>query len=365
MNTFGRLLRLTTWGESHGRAIGAVVDGFPAGFELDLNYIQEALNRRRPGQGLHTSPRREGDTVEFLSGIFEGKTTGTPIAFVIENQDQRSGDYDKLRDTYRPGHADRAYQDKYGIRDHRGGGRASARETALRVVAGAMAEQYLISKGISIYAYADQIGAVKHESEEPYPYTEEELINGRATTLGFDDEALQERMLAIIEDARREGDSIGGIVACQAFGIPVGLGEPIYDKLEARLSSAMMSINATRGFEIGDGFGVSTLKGSEYNDEMHSDPTGGGVRYGSNHAGGTLGGISTGQVLCMRVAFRPTASIGKAQHTVTDKGDTLLQIEGRHDPCVVPRAIPVVRAMCALVLMDMVLLHKTSRMTPQ
>ncbi len=358
MNTLGRLLRLTTWGESHGDAIGGVLDGFPSGISLDLSLVQQALDRRAPGRSLHTSPRREADQVEVLSGLFEGKTTGTPIAFIIRNSNQRSRDYEELREVFRPGHADITYQEKYGHRDHRGGGRASARETALRVVAGAMAMQWLREQyGVEIYAYADSIGRAKPQYlTGPYPFTREELIATRTDLLANPDREHSQRMLQEIEQARVAHNSVGGIISCIAIGVPKALGEPIYDKLEARLASAMLSINASRGFELGDGFAISELYGDVANDRMSLDAT--GVAYHSNHSGGTLGGISTGQDLCMRIAFKPAPSIGLAQDTCSASENKRISIVGRHDPCVIPRAIPVVEAMCALVLMDMCLLRQ-------
>lgn len=367
MNTFGRLLRLTTWGESHGLAIGAVVDGFPAGFALDLEDIQRHLDRRAPGRSKHTSPRYEADKVEFLSGLFEGRTTGTPIAFVIRNGNQRSEDYEALRERYRPGHADITYMQKYGTRDPRGGGRSSARETALRVVAGAMARQWLMARyGVEIFAYADEVGRAYNpdEARDKYPYSYEAIKARQGSLLRCPDPTLEDAMMREIELARSEGDSVGGVVACIAYHVPHGLGEPLYDKLEARLAEAMLSINATRAFEIGEGFGSARSRGSKHNDAMARYPDGEAVLFRSNHSGGTLGGISTGQDLRMRVAFKPTPSIALPQETyaaITDGVEShVLQIEGRHDPCVVPRAIAVVEAMCALVLMDMALIGRPS-----
>lgn len=363
MNTFGRLLRLTTWGESHGEAIGGVLDGFPSDFEVDVDAVQEALARRAPGQSPQTTARREADSVEFLSGLFEGRTTGAPIAFVIRNSNQHSRDYDALRPIYRPGHADWTYQVKYRHRDHRGGGRASARETAMRVVAGALATQWLQQCfGIKIYAYADQVGqAGRAEGVGRYPYAMEAVIARQATLLRCPDPKLEERMIAEIDAAKAEGDSVGGVITCIVTGMPLSLGEPIYDKLEARLASAMLSINACRAFEIGEGFGTAHLRGSESNDEMYRDEAG-CVCFYSNNSGGALGGISTGQDLRMRVAFKPTPSIARSQRTLPvaeqEIGSQSIEIVGRHDPCVIPRAIPVVEAMCALVLMDMLLLSR-------
>lgn len=360
MNTFGRQLRLSTWGESHGEAIGGILDGFPAGFALDLESVQEALRRRAPGQGRHTTPRREPDLVEVLSGVYEGRTTGTPIAFIIRNTNQKSRDYEELRTSYRPGHADITYMQKYGHRDHRGGGRASARETAIRVVAGAMAAQWLYAQhGTEIFAYPASIGRVGFRSDgDLYPYNVEALREARSAILALPDAELAEAMLAEIEDARSMGDSVGGVITCVATSVPVGLGEPIYDKMEARLGSAMLSINASRAFELGDGFALASMRGSEANDGMSWAELGERVDYHSNHGGGTLGGITTGQELRMRIAFKPAPSISQAQDACSDTGDIRLCVEGRHDPSVVPRALPVVEAMCALVLMDMCLLSE-------
>lgn len=359
MNTFGTLLRLSSWGESHGPAIGGVLDGFPANFPIDLVKLQEEVRRRAPGQHQLSTPRQEADEVQILSGIFEGRTTGAPIAFLIHNSNTRSKDYDHLEQCFRPGHADYTYWAKYGVRDHRGGGRASARETAVRVVAGALAKQWLSACGVEIRAYADSIATITTAPElGKYPYSLQELDRHRSSILRVPS-PLAEQMEVAITQARAAGDSLGGVVACCAYGLPCGLGEPIYDKLEARLASAMLSINATRGFELGEGFDITHLSGSEANDAMTIEAETGGISFRTNHAGGTLGGISTGMPLQMRVAFKPTPSISKAQETVTIAGEPrVLEVKGRHDPCVVPRAIPVVEAMCALVLMDMMLLAK-------
>ena len=359
MNTYGRLLRLTTWGESHGSAIGGVLDGFPPRFKVDLEELQRAVLRRAPGHHHLSTPRKETDEVQILSGLVDGYTTGAPISFLIVNSNVRSKDYDELASLFRPGHADYTYQMKYGIREHRGGGRSSARETASRVVAGALAKQWLSAKGIEIRAYADEIGSVARSSslrEVKYPYLLSELDEYRDTILRIPNEAVAQEMSAAIAEAQSLGDSLGGVVACCAFGVPLGLGEPIYDKLEARLAEAMLSINATRGFELGEGFDIARMRGSEANDAMYINQEG-KLAFRSNHAGGSLGGISTGEVLQMRVAFKPTPSIGIEQETVSvDVRSSVLGVRGRHDPCVVPRAIAVVEAMCALVLMDMMLL---------
>lgn len=357
-NTFGRLLRLTTWGESHGEAIGGVLDGFPSGFVLDLDKVQQALDRRAPGRSIYATPRREDDKLEVLSGLFEGRTTGSPIAFIIRNNNKRSRDYEELKDIFRPGHADLSYYEKYGHRDYRGGGRASARETALRVVAGAMAMQWLEQNyGVEIFAYADSIGTQKRcPSMGLYPFSRDELAAARTRLLASPDQEHCERMLLEIERARDERDSVGGVIACIATNVPKGLGEPLYDKLEARLGSAMLSINASRAFELGDGFSISELRGSAANDSLSLE--GQLVRYESNHSGGVLGGISTGEDIRMRIAFKPAPSIGQEQKTCSKTENKSISISGRHDPSVIPRAIPVVEAMCALVLMDMCLIRR-------
>ena len=364
MNTFGRILRLTTFGESHGIAIGGVLDGFPSGLAIDLTLVQEALERRRPGRSALTSPRRESDELRILSGIYEGRTTGAPIAFVIENQDTRSRDYSTLSALYRPGHADYTYAMKYGIRDPRGGGRSSARETAVRVVAGALASQWLHTRGVEILTYISAIGGLTLEDDRwSYPSDEQYLSwlrSGSQHALCCPDEALAEQMVALIEEVRADGDSIGGVISGRVLGLPVGLGEPLYGKASSCLASAMMSINAVRGFELGEGFGIAQRRGSEVNDAFYSDE--GCIRMRTNYSGGLLGGITTGEDLTYRVAFRPTPSIRKSQQTVkTDGSATTVSIEGRHDPCVVLRAQPVVEAMTALTLMDLYLEYLTYR----
>lgn len=331
MNTFGTLFRLTTFGESHGAAIGGVVDGMPAGIAIDGDFIRREMERRRPGSQRLVSGRKEGDEVEFLSGIYEGVSTGTPIAFLIRNEDCRSEDYDALRDLYRPGHADYTYEQKYGLRDHRGGGRSSARETACRCVGGALAKMVLKDYGINVEAHLLQVGT----ETEP------------------------EAMQALIDKVRAEGDSIGGIVGCTVSGCPAGLGEPIYGKLHAALGAAMLSINACHGFDYGEGFEGITLRGSEYNDVFVC--RNGVVGTATNHSGGIQGGISNGAPITMRVLFRPTPSISKEQQTVTREGiETSLTIKGRHDPCVAVRAVPVVEAMAALTIADHLLLFRSN-----
>ena len=352
-NSIGKIFCITTFGESHGKGIGLVIDGCPSGLKVDLDKIQKALDQRRPGQSNIASPRSESDEFECLSGLFKSTTTGAPLAFFIANRDQKPMDYDKLKNVFRPSHADYTYQEKYGIRDHRGGGRSSARETAARVLAGAIAAQLLETIGMGILAYTSQIGTVKLQDQN---YNQNDL----ADELNCPDKLTSAKMRAEILKAKEEKDSLGGIVTCVARGLPVGLGEPVFDRLEADLAKAMLSINASKGFDIGSGFEASSMKGSEHNDQME-------MKYGkasflSNHAGGVLGGISSGQELKFRVAFKPVASIGKQQKTISKGGESQsLKTEGRHDPCVVPRAVPIVSAMCAIVLADHYLRSLTSR----
>ena len=354
-NSFGTLFKLTTFGESHGEAIGGIIDGCPAGLELDLEAIQAELDRRKPGQSDLTTQRKESDTVQWLSGIFEGKTTGTPIAFLIPNADQRSKDYSHLKEVYRPSHADYVYEAKYGIRDYRGGGRSSARETACRVAAGAIAKQLLAKDGIEIKAFVSSVGKV----EVAKPYTELDL-KGPENELRCPDPEAADAMRRIIEKARDEKDTLGGVITGLAFKVPVGLGEPVFDKLHADLGKAMLSINAVKGFEVGSGFAATKMKGSEHNDGF--EVVDGKPSTRTNHSGGIQGGISNGMDLVFRVAFKPVASIGKKQETISRKGEkTNLEITGRHDPCVVPRAVPIVEAMTALVLADHLLRNRTTR----
>ena len=363
MNSFGRHLRLTTFGESHGLALGGVLDGFPAGWRVDEEAVQLALSRRRPGASLLATARKEPDQVRFLSGIYEGKTLGTPIAFMIANEDQRSGDYAALADTYRPGHADLTYTLKYGHRDPRGGGRASARETVARVVAGALASQWLEARGISILAYLSTVGAIQLEQPE-WTVTHPSSQHLQSLQLRYDQvlpcpcPETAERMAQAIQQARSAGDSLGAIVSCEVYGLPAGLGEPIYDKLSSRLAAAMLSINAARGFELGEGFELASRRGSESNDALLLSEEG-SPQQATNHTGGLLGGITTGAPLTFRTAFKPTSSIALPQQTVGRDGlPTNLTITGRHDPCVGVRAVPIVEAMTALTLMDFYLLHQ-------
>ncbi|MBI1222947.1 MAG: chorismate synthase [Bacteroidetes bacterium] len=346
-NSFGKLFRLTTFGESHGPSVGGVLDGVPAGMELDIASIQIQMDRRRPGQSTVSTERNETDIPQFISGLFEGKTTGAPLAFVIPNKDVRSEDYDALKDLYRPGHADFTYQEKFGFRDHRGGGRSSARTMAPWVCAGAIAEQILRAQGIEITAWVSQVGEI--ESKVSGPFSRGSIDQN---VVRCPDIQMAEKMEAAILEVKEAGDSLGGVIQCRVDGVPAGLGEPQFSKLPAMLSQAMFSINAVKGFEMGDGFSIVGRKGSEVNDSFISDAS--GISTKSNHAGGVLGGISNGMPLLFRVAFKPVSTIGKEQDTVNQSGDALLlSAKGRHDPCVVPRAVPIVESMCALVLCDL------------
>lgn len=354
-HSFGSIFRITTWGESHGPAIGVVIDGCPAGLELSVDDLMIDLQRRSPGQSELTSPRKEADLPEILSGVFKGVTTGAPISILIRNQDHDWGAYQTLENLFRPGHAGFTYLAKYGIYDHRGGGRASARETACRVAAGAVAKKLLQQWGISCYAYLVQLGSIK-------AYNLSEVHRTYESVVYCPDRRASEEMIQALASVKEEGDSLGGVVEFQAEGLPIGLGDPVYSKLEAKLADAMLSIPAAKGFEIGEGFKAAQMRGSDHNDlfnaaEGHIQPT-------SNHAGGLLGGISTGLPILGKVAFKPTSSIRKSQQTVTLQGEktTLtLSKESRHDPCVAIRAVPVVEAMLALVLIDAVLLNRCSR----
>jgi chorismate synthase len=347
-NTIGKLFTFTSFGESHGKGIGGIVDGCPSGLELDEAYIQQELNRRRPGQSSISTPRKEGDKVEFLSGIFEGKTTGTPIAFIIWNENQHSSDYDHLKEVYRPSHADYTYQQKYGIRDHRGGGRSSARETASRVVAGAIAKLALKQQGIEIIAFTSQVGHIA--MTETLEATDLSLIE--SNIVRCPQAKVAEQMIAYITELRNDGDSIGGIISCVIKGVPVGLGEPIFDKLQARLAQAMLSINATHGFDYGRGFEGVSLRGSEMNDSFVKE--GDKISTKTNNSGGIQGGISNGEDVYFRVLFKPVATIAKKQNTLDIHiNEVELEAKGRHDPCVLPRAVPIVEAMTALTLIDL------------
>lgn len=352
-NTFGKLFRVTTFGESHGKALGGVIDGVPAGFSLDMEKIQMELDRRKPGQSAIVTQRKEADEVEFLSGIFQGKTTGTPIGFVIWNKDQRSTDYEDLSKGYRPSHADFTYDQKYGFRDPNGGGRSSARETVCRVVAGAIAKQFLASLGIRVEAFVDQVGSLKWEGT-----WQENLVAVRESNpVRVPDLKTAEEMEALIREVRKAGDTIGGCVRCVITGVPAGLGEPVFDKLHAELGKAMLSINAVKGFTIGTGFDGVSMRGSSHNDIFLADG-----KTATNNSGGIQGGISNGMPIDFRVAFKPVATIMTDQPTIDQFGSELvLTGKGRHDPCVVPRAVPIVEAMAALVLLDQVLMQRSAR----
>lgn len=355
MNSFGTLYRLTSFGESHGAAVGGVIDGCPPGLEIDMDFIQAELDRRRPGQSRITTPRKEPDRVEFLSGIFEGKSTGAPIGFLIRNEHQQSSDYDHLKEVYRPSHADYTYHQKYGHRDHRGGGRSSARETISRVVAGAIAKLFLQKEGIRIRAFTSQVGTIKLEHE----YAAYDLSLTEANMVRCPDPGTAERMIKLIQEVRSQGDTIGGVITCVASGVPAGLGEPVFGKLHATLGAAMLSINAVKGFEYGTGFDVSK-RGSEVNDAFYNDK--GKIRTRTNRSGGIQAGISNGEDIFFRVAFKPVATILQDQETVDIHGnDTTIKARGRHDPCVLPRAVPIVEAMAAITLMDHFLLAKSGK----
>lgn len=347
-NIFGNLFKLTTFGESHGVAIGGVIDGCPPGLKLDFGAIQQELNRRKPGQSSIVTQRKESDSVEFFSGVFEGITTGTPIGFTIKNTNQKSKDYSHIKDVYRPSHADYTYEKKYGIRDYRGGGRSSARETACRVVAGAIAKQLL--KEVTIHAYTSSVGDIFLEK----PYQDLDFSKIESNAVRCPDKDTAERMISKIKDIKKQGDTIGGTVTCVLQNVPVGLGEPVFDKLHAELGKAMLSINAVKGFEYGSGFCGAKMTGSEHNDLFNAD---GSTK--TNLSGGIQGGISNGMDVYFRVAFKPVATIIQKQNALDSSGNIVeMQGKGRHDPCVVPRAIPIVEAMAALVLADYYLLNK-------
>ena len=357
-STYGKQFKISTFGESHGKGIGVVVDGCPAGIDFDEAFIQEELDRRKPGQSRITTQRKEADEFQVLSGIFEGKTTGTPIAMVIMNEDQRSKDYGHIADKYRPSHADFTYTEKYGIRDYRGGGRSSARETAARVAAGALAKLLLKSLGIEIFAYVSQVGKLKLEKS----YNELDLSTIDNNAVRCPDEEMAQKMFDLIDDTRKKGDSIGGIITSVVTGVPVGWGEPVFDKLHAELGKAMLGINAVKGFEYGSGFEGVELYGSQHNDEFYTDEKG-KVRTKSNLSGGVQGGISNGEDIYFKVAFKPTATIMKDQDSVNEKGEAVVVSgKGRHDPCVLPRAVPIVEAMAALVLADFYLRARANKL---
>ena len=357
-NTFGNIFTLTTFGESHGTAVGGVVDGMPAGINVDLDFIQQELNRRRPGQSAITTSRNEADKVELLSGVFEGKTTGCPIGFEVRNTNQHSSDYDNMRSLFRPSHADYTYHAKYGVRDHRGGGRSSARVTISRCVAGALAKLALRQMGISIQAYTSQVGDIALERD----YRLYDLSLTETNAVRCPDPAKAEAMERLIAGVKAEGDTIGGVISCVVKGCPAGIGEPEFGKLHAALGGAMLGINAVKGFEYGEGFAGVTARGSEQND-VFVPADDGTVTTRTNHSGGIQGGISNGQDIFFRVAFKPVATILQTQTTVDTEGRlTELTARGRHDPCVLPRAVPVVEAMAAMVVLDYCLLARTVRL---
>lgn len=349
-NTFGRIFRLTTFGESHGSAVGGIIDGFPAGIDIDTAFIQNELNRRRPGQSKITTDRKEADKVEILSGVFEGKSTGCPIGFLVHNSNQHSQDYENMRSLFRPSHADYTYYNKYGIRDHRGGGRSSARITISRCVGGAFAKLALQKHGISVQAYTSQVGNIALDKD----YKKYDLSQTERNAVRCPDAVKAEMMERLIANVKAEGDTIGGAITCVIKGCPIGLGEPEADKLQASLAAAMMSINAVKGFEYGDGFDCMLTKGSEQNDIFISD--GKHISTQTNHSGGIQGGISNGEDIYFRVAFKPVATILKEQQTIDTEGNpATLKAKGRHDPCVLPRAVPIVESMAAMVLFDALL----------
>ena len=352
MNTFGYVYRLTSFGESHGAAIGGVIDGCPAGITVDLDFVRQELARRRPGQSALTTPRRESDEVTFLSGIYEGLTTGAPIGFIVPNENQHSDDYDELKNVFRPSHADYTYLMKYGLRDPRGGGRSSARETVARCVAGAIAKLVLRQKDITIQAYTSQIGNIRLDGN----YKAYDLHQTETNAVRCPDPGKAAAMEALIKEVKAEGDSIGGVISCVIQGVPAGLGEPVYGKLHAALGAAMLSIPAAKGFDYGDGFDAPYYKGSEHNDVFFNDS--GVIRTRTNYSGGIQGGISNGQDIYFRVAFKSTATLLREQQTVdTDGNETVIKVRGRHDPCVLPRAVPVVEAMAAITILDYLLMR--------
>ncbi|WP_455127422.1 chorismate synthase [Prevotella veroralis] len=361
MNTFGKLFTLTTFGESHGVAVGGVVDGMPPGIPINIDFIQHEMARRRPGQSRITTDRKELDQVELLSGVFEGKSTGTPIGFIVRNRNQQSKDYDSIANLFRPSHADYTYYNKYGIRDYRGGGRASARITLSRVVAGALAKLVLKQKGISITAYTSQVGNITLDKDyQKYDFS---LIESNPVRCPEPKKAKE--MEALIAEMKREGDTIGGVITCVIKGCPIGLGEPEFDKLHAQLGAAMLSINAAKGFEYGEGFASTSYRGSQQNDvfipssdkqQTH------GIKAKTNHSGGIQGGISNGEDIYFRVAFKPVATLLMEQETVNKEGEaTKIDVHGRHDPCVLPRAVPIVEAMAAMTILDALLVDNAKR----
>lgn len=350
-NTFGKIFKLTTFGESHGKAIGGIIDGCPAGVSVDFDKIQYEMDRRKPGQSKIVTQRKEPDTVEFLSGIFEGITTGTPIGFMIHNNNQKSKDYEHIKNSYRPSHADFVYDKKYGFRDYRGGGRSSARETVVRVVAGSIAKMLL--KDVKINAFVSSVGEITYDyqnSKVNFDKIEDSIVR-------CPDEKTSEEMISLIKSIKKNGDTVGGVISCIISGVPVGLGEPVFNKLHAELGKAMLSINAVKGFEFGSGFKGSSMKGSEHNDSFNADGT-----TKTNRSGGIQGGISNGMDIYFNVAFKPVSTIMRDQDSIDSDGNEVkVKGKGRHDPCVVPRAVPIVEAMSALVLADYLLLNRLSK----
>jgi len=355
-NTFGKLFQVTTFGESHGGAVGCVVDGCPPGLEISIEDIQKDLDRRKPGQSKITSPRKEEDKIEILSGIFEGKTTGTPIMMMAKNKDARPSDYEKLKDIFRPSHADFTYEKKYGIRNWEGSGRASARETLARVASGAIAKKFLKEKlTIEFLAFVEQVGDIKTEVDFN-KVTSEQI---ESNIVRCPDEKIAKKMIQLINQLIQEGDSVGGVIRGEIKNVPIGLGEPVFDKLSADLGKAMLSIPAVKGFEIGSGFGGVKMRGSQHNDSFYTDKQG-NIKTKTNFSGGIQGGISNGENIFFRVAFKPVSTIRKGQNTVNLKGQNVkIEATGRHDPCVLPRAVPIVEAMAALVIMDHYLRNQT------
>ena len=356
-NSFGRIFRISTFGESHGLGLGVVIEGCPSGLPIDVEFIRNEMQRRKPGQSKITTQRKEEDEFQILSGVFEGKSTGTPIGLVIMNTDQKSKDYSHIADKFRPSHADYTYFEKYGIRDYRGGGRSSARETAARVAGGAIAKMLLKHYGVSIQAYVSQVGDLKLEKS----YQELDLNQTEENIVRCPDPTMAERMIEFIDEVRKSRDTVGGVVSCVAKGVPPGLGEPVFDRLHAELGKAMLSINAVKGFEYGSGFEGVKMRGSQHNDAYYQD--GDRVRTRTNHSGGIQGGISNGEDIYFNVAFKPVATIMQDQESVNESGDSVtVSGKGRHDPCVVPRAVPIVEAMAALVLADYLLLSRTNKL---
>lgn len=356
-NTYGQLFKITTFGESHGRGIGVVIDGCPAGIALDKQFIQQELTRRKPGQSKITTQRKEADEFEFLSGEFEGKSTGTPLAIMIWNKDQKSKDYSHIADKYRPSHADYTYQEKYGTRDYRGGGRSSARETAARVAAGAVAKLALQQLDITATAYVSQVGHIYVGK----PYHQLDLAQAEENIVRCPDKEVADKMIDLIDETRKKQDTVGGVVTGVLTGVPVGLGEPVFDKLHAELGKAMLSINAVKGFEYGSGFEGVKMNGSDHNDIFYTED--GKVKTSTNHSGGIQGGISNGQDIYFNVAFKPVATIMKDQESIDMHGnDAVVSGKGRHDPCVVPRAVPIVEAMAAITILDFYLRNKAKQL---